>query len=297
MARNNALNFNLPSVDDLFSTEESRAEARLEKVVNLNPSEISDFPDHPFKVRMDAAMQEMAESVKQYGVLVPALVRPKQGGGYEMVAGHRRKMAAELAQLPEIPCIVRNLTDDEATIIMVDSNLQREQILPSEKAFAYKMKLDAMKRQGQRTDLTSDPVGWKLNGKESAGIVGKEGGDMLRAIPLAGKPCLRQYLCARTSMQPISTEHLSGMGTMRPLRKMARLSIFLWQNMMSIMVPSGHGVLTTVSMMPMRKLDGARSRSAMFFRSRHQMTNGSLSGALPAIIMAAAMWFLGKMMF
>ena len=160
MARNNALNFNLPSVDDLFSTEESRAEARLEKVVNLNPSEISDFPDHPFKVRMDAAMQEMAESVKQYGVLVPALVRPKQDGGYEMVAGHRRKMAAELAQLPEIPCIVRNLTDDEATIIMVDSNLQREQILPSEKAFAYKMKLDAIRRQpGTRTDLTSVPLG------------------------------------------------------------------------------------------------------------------------------------------
>ena len=163
MAKNNALNFNLPSVDDLFSTEESRAEDRLEKVVNLNPSEISDFPDHPFKVRMDAAMQEMAESVKQYGVLVPALVRPKQGGGYEMVAGHRRKMAAELAQLPEIPCIVRNLTDDEATIIMVDSNLQREQILPSEKAFAYKMKLDAIRRQpGTRTDLTSVPLGQRL---------------------------------------------------------------------------------------------------------------------------------------
>ena len=168
MARNNGLNFNLPSVDDLFSTEESRAEARLEKVVNLNPSEISDFPDHPFKVRMDAAMQEMAESVKQYGVLVPALVRPKQGGGYEMVAGHRRKMAAELAQLPEIPCIVRNLTDDEATIIMVDSNLQREQILPSEKAFAYKMKLDAMKRQGQRTDLTFGPPGQKFSRDELA---------------------------------------------------------------------------------------------------------------------------------
>ena len=177
MAKSSGLNFNLPSVDDLFSTEEERAEARLEKVVNLSPSEISDFPNHPFKVRMDAAMQEMTESVKQYGVLVPALVRPKRSGGYEMVAGHRRKMAAELAQLPEIPCIVRNLTDDEATIIMVDSNLQREQILPSEKAFAYKMKLDAMKRQGQRTDLTSDPVGWKLNGKESASIVGKEGGD------------------------------------------------------------------------------------------------------------------------
>ena len=177
MAKNNALNFNLPSADNLFSTEEERTEARLEKVVSLNPSEISDFPDHPFKVRMDSAMQEMAESVTQYGVLVPALVRPKQSGGYEMVAGHRRKKAAELANLAEIPCIVRQLTDDEATIIMVDSNLQREQILPSEKAFAYKMKLDAMKRQGQRTDLTSDPVGWKLSGKESASIVGKEGGD------------------------------------------------------------------------------------------------------------------------
>ena len=163
MAKNNALNFNLPSADDLFSTEESRAEARLEKVINLNPSEISDFPNHPFKVRMDAAMQEMTESVKQYGVLVPALVRPKPDGGYEMVAGHRRKKAAELANLTEIPCIVRQLTDDEATIIMVDSNLQREQILPSEKAFAYKMKLDAMKRQGQRTDLTLSPVATKLD--------------------------------------------------------------------------------------------------------------------------------------
>ena len=160
MAKNNALNFNLPSVDDLFSTEEERAEARLEKVVNLSPTEISDFPNHPFKVRMDAAMQEMAESVKQYGVLVPTLVRPKPGGGYEMVAGHRRKKAADLAGLAEIPCIVRQLTDDEATIIMVDSNLQREQILPSEKAFAYKMKLDAMKRQaGRPSKENSVPLG------------------------------------------------------------------------------------------------------------------------------------------
>ena len=158
MAKSNGLNFNLPSVDDLFSTEEERAEARLEKVVNLSPSEISDFPNHPFKVRMDAAMQEMTESVKQYGVLVPALVRPKPEGGYEMVAGHRRKKAAELANLTEIPCIVRQLTDDEATIIMVDSNLQREQILPSEKAFAYKMKLDAIKHQG----IASAQVGQKL---------------------------------------------------------------------------------------------------------------------------------------
>lgn len=153
MAKSSGLNFNLPSVDDLFSTEEERAEARLEKVVNLSPAEISDFPNHPFKVRMDEAMREMTESVKQYGVLVPALVRPKPEGGYEMVAGHRRKKAADLAGLAEIPCIVRQLTDDEATIIMVDSNLQREQILPSEKAFAYKMKLDAMKRQAGRPSL------------------------------------------------------------------------------------------------------------------------------------------------
>ena len=168
MAKSNGLNFNLPSVDDLFSTEEERAEARLEKVVNLSPSEISDFPNHPFKVRMDAAMQEMTESVKQYGVLVPALVRPKPEGGYEMVAGHRRKTAADLAGLAEIPCIVRQVTDDEATIIMVDSNLQREQILPSEKAFAYKMKLDAMKRQaGRPRKDNSAPVGPNLIGTRS----------------------------------------------------------------------------------------------------------------------------------
>ena len=134
-------------LDDLFSTDESRAESQLEKVMRLSPAEISDFPNHPFKVKQDDAMAEMVESIKQYGVLVPALVRPKADGGYEMVAGHRRKMAAALAEIPEIPCIVRNLTDDEATIVMVDSNLQRETLLPSEKAFAYKMKLEAMKRQ------------------------------------------------------------------------------------------------------------------------------------------------------
>lgn len=154
-------------LDDLFSTDESRAESQLEKVVTLNPAEISDFPNHPFKVKQDEAMAEMVDSIRKYGVLVPALVRPKEDGGYEMVAGHRRKFAAALAELTEIPCIVRNLTDDEATIIMVDSNLQRETILPSEKAFAYKMKLDAMKRQGQRSDLTSATLEPKLKGSRS----------------------------------------------------------------------------------------------------------------------------------
>ena len=154
-------------LDDLFSTDESRAEAQLEKVVTLNSADISDFPNHPFKVKQDEAMAEMVDSVRQYGVLVPALVRPKADGGYEMVAGHRRKCAAMLAGITEMPCIIRNLTDDEATIIMVDSNLQRETILPSEKAFAYKMKLEAMKRQGQRSDLTSAPLEPKLKGSRS----------------------------------------------------------------------------------------------------------------------------------
>lgn len=154
-------------LDDLFSTDESRAEAQLEKVIKLNPDEISDFPNHPFKVKQDNDMAEMVESIKKYGVLVPALVRPKEDGGYEMVAGHRRKFAASLAGVSEIPCIVRSLTDDEATIVMVDSNLQREKILPSEKAFAYKMKLEAIKRQGRRTDLTSAPLEPKLKGSRS----------------------------------------------------------------------------------------------------------------------------------
>lgn len=164
-------------LDDLFSTDESRAESQLEKVVTLNPAEISDFPNHPFKVKQDEAMAEMIDSIRKYGVLVPALVRPKEDGGYEMVAGHRRKFAAALAELTEIPCIVRNLTDDEATIIMVDSNLQRETILPSEKAFAYKMKLDAMKRQGQRSDLTSATKLQKSAGKTSREILAEQAGE------------------------------------------------------------------------------------------------------------------------
>ena len=162
MAKNNGYSLNLPSLDDLFSTQAEREDAKLEKVVLLPPEDISEFPNHPFQVRMDEAMKEMVQSVRENGVLVPALVRPKEGG-YQMVSGHRRKVAAELAGMDRIPCIVRDLTDDQATIVMVDSNLHREQILPSEKAFAYKMKLDAMKRQGFRSDLTSGPLGQKLS--------------------------------------------------------------------------------------------------------------------------------------
>ena len=161
MAKNSVAD--LLNVDSLFTTQAERDEAKRETVMDIPLEKISAFPNHPFKVRMDESMMEMADSVKQYGVLVPALVRPKPNGGYEMVAGHRRKMASELAGKLTISCIVRDLTDDEAVSIMVDTNLkQRDQILPSEKAFAYKMKLDAMKRQGQRTDLTSAPLGQKL---------------------------------------------------------------------------------------------------------------------------------------
>jgi len=161
LAKNNAGNL-LTSVDELFTTQAERDEAQREAVRDIPIAEISDFPDHPFQVRMDDEMNRMVESITEYGVMVPALVRPKANGGYEMIAGHRRKFAARQAGKTQLPCIVRELTDEEATIIMVDSNLQRETILPSEKAFAYKMKLDAMRRQGSRTDLTSVPVGQKL---------------------------------------------------------------------------------------------------------------------------------------
>lgn len=168
----------LSELDDLFTTQEQRDEAKREGVMDIPLSEISDFPDHPFLVVNDEAMQEMAESVKQVGVLVPAVVRPKEGGGYEMVAGHRRKMASALAGLSTMPCIVRNLTDDEAIIAMVDANLQRDKILPSEKARAYKMKMDAMRRrQGERTDLTSVPVGQKLPKKTSRELLAENSPD------------------------------------------------------------------------------------------------------------------------
>lgn len=150
MAKNSAANL-LTSVDSLFTTQAERDEAKRETVVKIPLDDISDFPNHPFKVREDDSMAEMVESIMLHGVLVPGLVRPKPDGGYEMVAGHRRKMASRLAGKTDMDCIVRELTDEEAIIIMVDSNLQREQILPSEKAFAYKMKLDALKQQGQRT--------------------------------------------------------------------------------------------------------------------------------------------------
>ena len=171
--KSSAKKISLTSVDDLFSTEESRVDDQREKIVEIPLSELFPFKDHPFKVIDNEAMIDTAESIKQYGVLVPAIARPRENGGYELVSGHRRKRACELANLETIPVIIRKLDDDAATIIMVDSNLQRENILPSERAFAFKLKLEAIKRQGSRTDLTSTQVAQKLSADkvgESAGV-------------------------------------------------------------------------------------------------------------------------------
>ena len=173
MAQNSARGL-LTSVDSLFTTQAEREEAKLTRVEEIPIELIDDFPNHPYKIRMDDSMARLIESVSEHGVLEPTLVRPKPDGRYEMVAGHRRKEASIQAQIPVMRCIVQDMTDDQAVIIMVDSNLHREEILPSEKAFAYRMKLDAMKRQGKRTDLTSDPVGQKLRGRYSVEVLAEE---------------------------------------------------------------------------------------------------------------------------
>lgn len=153
------------------------AAAQEDRITLLPLSELHDFPNHPFKVRDDEAMQETMESIRQYGVLVPAIVRPREDGGYEIIAGHRRRHGSELAGLSAMPCIVRQMDDDTATILMVDSNIQRENILPSERAQAYKMKLEAIKRQGTRHDLTSDQLGQKLSGKTSREVIAENSND------------------------------------------------------------------------------------------------------------------------
>jgi len=195
----------LRTVDDLFTTEEERTDERREKVMDIPLSEIDDFPDHPFRVVNDDAMTEMVDSIKQQGVLVPAIARQKEDGRYELISGHRRKMACQLAGMETMPVIVRELDRDAATLIMVDSNLQREVILPSEKAFSYKMRLDAMKRQGQRSDLTSGPVVQKLQSAETLGeIVNDSGRQIRRYIRLTEliKPILDMVDDGRIALRP-----------------------------------------------------------------------------------------------
>ena len=185
--KSSAKSINLTSLDDLFSTEESRAEESCEKVVRIPLTELHPFPNHPFHVRDDEAMQNTVDSIKEYGVLTPGIVRPREDGGYEIVAGHRRKHGSELAGLTDMPCIVREMDDDTATILMVDSNIQREDILPSERAQAYKMKLDAIRRKAGRPAKNAEIDG-KNNSRqvvgnlESAAIVGQEAGDSGRQV-------------------------------------------------------------------------------------------------------------------
>ena len=199
---------NLPSADDLFTTQAERDDASLEKVEDLSLLMIDPFPDHPFLVKMDDSMQAMVDSVKVVGVQTPAVVRLKDDGRYELVSGHRRKKACELAGLETLPCIVRLLNRDEAIIAMVDANLQREVILPSEKARSYKMKLEAVKRQGQRTDLTSTPVAGKLKGKETAEIIGEAVGD--------SKDQVRRYIRLTELTPPMLDMVDEGRMAMRP---------------------------------------------------------------------------------
>ena len=180
--KSSAKKIELASVDDLFSTEEGRQDAKLEKIQEIPLSELHPFRNHPFKVKDDEAMMETADSIKQYGVLVPAIARPDPEGGYELVAGHRRRRASELAEKETMPVIIRDLDDDAATIIMVDSNLQRESLLPSERAFAYKMKLDAMKHQGERVDLTCAQLGHKSDGRKSRDVLAEQVGQSKNQI-------------------------------------------------------------------------------------------------------------------
>ena len=176
-------NIKLTSYDDLFSTEESRADAQREKVMEIPLSELHPFRNHPFKVLDDEKMQDTAESIREYGVLVPAIARPREDGGYELISGHRRKRGCELAGLDTMPVIVRDLDDDAATLVMVDSNIQRENILPSERSFAYKMKLDAMKRQaGRPSKENCDQVGHNFSGKRSIDIMAESSPDSRNQI-------------------------------------------------------------------------------------------------------------------
>ena len=175
-------NISLTSYDDIFETDESRAESQLERVQNISISELVPFKDHPFKVVDDEAMLRTTESIVQYGVLTPLIARPLEGGGYEIISGHRRAHAAELAGLTEVPVLVRQMDDDAATVLMVDSNLQRENILPSERAYAYKMKLEAMKHQGERLDLTSGQLGQKSVGAVSRDVLAEQSGESSRQV-------------------------------------------------------------------------------------------------------------------
>ena len=225
--------FTLTKLDDLFSTQEQRDEEKLSKIRDIPLTEIDDFPDHPFKVRDDEDMAQLIESIKERGVITPATVRQKEDGRYELISGHRRKRACELAGFDTLRCEVVELNRDEATILMVESNYQRSQILPSEKAYAYKMRLEALSRQGKRTDLTSAPVGWKSSGKETAQLIGEQSGDSQTQV--------RRYI-RLTNLVPELLEYVDeGRIKMRPAVELSFLDEDSQRDVVD--VDAGHGLI------------------------------------------------------
>ncbi|MDD8037429.1 MAG: ParB/RepB/Spo0J family partition protein [Thomasclavelia ramosa] len=208
----------IPDLDDsLFKSHQTKIDEKAPRIVDIELDKLVEFPEHPFKVKEDVAMIELSKSIEKSGIMSPAIVRPKDDGTYEMIAGHRKKYASQLIGKETLPCIVRDISDEEATIIMVDTNLQqREEILPSEKAFAYKMKLEAMKSQGNRTDLTSNPLGGKLNGKESAQIIGEEYGESQTQV--------RRYIRLTELIQPILDMVDENIIALRPAVEISYLS-------------------------------------------------------------------------
>ena len=217
MARRKEIPLGLSSIDELFTVQSERDGAAGESVADIPIGEIDPFPDHPFQVRDDEEMASMAESVRRYGVISPVLVRPGDGGRYELVSGHRRKRAAELCGLASLPAVVREMTRDEAVVAMVDSNLQRERVLPSEKAFAYRMKLEAMNRQGARTDLTSSPLGTKSAEPRTLDLIGRDAGD--------SRSTVHRYIRLTELIGPLlDLVDVGGMG-MRPAVELSYLPV------------------------------------------------------------------------
>jgi ParB family chromosome partitioning protein len=238
------LKLNLPSVDDLFSTQEQRDDLNREKVIDIAISEIDALSEHPFQVRLDDSMQNLAESIKSIGVQTPAVVRLKEDGRYELVSGHRRKLACELAGKDVLPCVIRQMSRDEAIIAMVDSNFQRETILPSEKAKSYKMKLDAMKRQGKRIDLTCAPVEHKSVGQKSRDIIANDSGESREQV--------RRYIRLTELIPQILNMVDEGKIAMRPAVELSYLPSERQQELLEEMVAE-ESTPSHVQAMKMRK--------------------------------------------
>ena len=257
MARKQEIDFDLPKLDDLFTTQEERDEAKLKKIYDIPIDQIDDFPDHPFKVIDDEDMLNLTESIKEYGIITPAIVRKKEDGRYELIAGHRRKRACELAGLETLRSEVVDMERDEAIIFMVDSNLQRTKILPSEKAFSYKMRLEAMKRQGKRTDLTSAPLEPKLRTNK---ILANEVNDSVSQI----KRYIRLTELPPEILEMVDREEIA----LRPAVELSYLPKELQQNLLEIM-----------------DMEQCTPSHAQTLRMRRMLENGKLTGeALLAIM-------------